>query len=443
MPSTFRPMATSKRSKKHTAASQQIGLFQIAEVPNTFRKAVQIVHSEPKAPMSMLQRKLSNVWLKNAVETEPDKDGWWSISVSQMNEHIGFDSKNQKYLHDSAHELMTIVFEWDVIAPARKKTLWKASVLFPEVEIESGVIRYQISGQLKERVLNPDLFALIDMNILRKLRRGPSIALYEFCVRFVKVNFTTPVEWEKLRDMIMGASSESASYEEYKYFRAKILKPCLAEINSQTELQIELLEPVKKGRKIHTLQFSVHVKHDDAIDVELPDEDTLEVVGEIIKIGVLQSEAKKLTKQYSLEAIKAAIAYTKANAKSNPPAFFRGALEKGWAQAEDVSIKASKPAKAPATTNNAATQLEDAFAAQRRVEAAEYFKELNPAECEELVDKYNGDQSTKALMVNLHGRTGQGALSKFYTWLANETWGAVTPDLLLDFARKEFMKKPA
>lgn len=437
-------MAISKKSlKKNAGSSQQIGLFQIAEVPNTFRKAVQIVHSEPKAPMSMLQRKLSNVWLKNAVENEPDKDGWWSISVSLMNDHIGFDSKNQKYLHDSAHELMTIVFEWDVIAPARKKTLWKASVLFPEVEIEAGVIRYQISGQLRERVLNPDLYALIDMNILRKLRRGPSIALYEFCVRFVKVNFTTPVEWEKLRDMILGASSESASYEEYKYFRAKILKPCLAEINSQTGLQIELLEPVKKGRKIHTLQFSVHNKNDDLTDTDLPDDDTLESIGEMIKLGVVQSEAKKFTKQHSQEAIKAAVMYTKAKAKTNPAAFFRGALEKGWAQAEDVEIKATKPSKAPSPQENTETQLEDAFAAQRRVEAAEYFKELNPAESEQLVAKYNAEQTTKSLMVNLNARTGQGALTKFYTWLATETWGIVTPELLLDFARKEFMKKPA
>lgn len=436
-------MIPRKSSKRSIAGSQQIGLFQVAEVPNTFRKAVQIVHSEPKAPMSMLQRKLSNVWLKNAVQTAPDPEGWWSIGVAEMMQHIDFDSKNSKYLYDSAHALMSIVFEWDVIAPSKNRSLWKASVLFPEVEIELGVIRYQISGQLKERVLNPEMYALLDLNIIRKLRRGPAIALYEFCIRFIKVTFSAVVEWEKLRNMIMGASADARSYEEYKYFKAKVLKPCIEEINSQTDIYIELLEPVKLGKKVHKLQFSIRYQNAETQSaIEQIDEKTLELVGEIINLGIPQTEAKKLGTKYSHDEITAALAYTKANAKSNPPAFFRSTLEKGWGLVEELPVKRSTEKEKLPLKNKVITpanNLEDAFAQQRRLDAVDYFKELNAAEASELVEKYNSEQTLKSLKVNLNGRTGQGAHSKFYTWLAIETWGEVTADMLLDFARTTFM----
>jgi hypothetical protein len=38
----------------------QISLFTSKETPDAFRKAVQILHSKPKEPLSLLQRKLAN-----------------------------------------------------------------------------------------------------------------------------------------------------------------------------------------------------------------------------------------------------------------------------------------------------------------------------------------------------------------------------------------------
>ena len=160
-------MDTKKNSRN--SESRQVGLFQATEIPNPYRKAVEVVHSQPKAPMSMLQRKLSNVWLKNAIQTEPDEDGWWSINVASMKNDIDFDSKNTRYLADSARQLMSMIFEWDVYGKGTTK--FKASVLFPEVEITGSEIRYQISSQMRKQVLNPSMFAIVDLTMIKKLKR--------------------------------------------------------------------------------------------------------------------------------------------------------------------------------------------------------------------------------------------------------------------------------
>ena len=155
----------------------QISLFSSSkDAPEPFRKAVQVLHSLPKAPISLLQRKVANAWLKNALETTPDEDGWFEMTAQELNADVGFDSKASAYMRETADRLMSIVFEWDVIAAPGKRTEWKKSVLFPEVEAKGGTIRYQFSNEMRKVLLNPEVYALIDMAVVRRFRRASSLA---------------------------------------------------------------------------------------------------------------------------------------------------------------------------------------------------------------------------------------------------------------------------
>ena len=188
-------MATKKNSPAPPSLDGQISLFNVRETPDAFRKAVQVVHSQPKSPLSLLQRKLGNAWLKHAIDSQPDDEGWWQLGIGQLAVTIGFDSNNRQYLRESAEALMRIVHEWDVLAPTAKRVQWKASVLFPEVEIENTLLRFQVSSQLLAQVRNPAVYAFIDESISRRFRRGPTFAIYQHCFRFVKVGKTSEVKW--------------------------------------------------------------------------------------------------------------------------------------------------------------------------------------------------------------------------------------------------------
>lgn len=435
-------MVTRKKDAQESE-KRQFGLFQAVEIPNPYRKAVEVVHSQPKAPMSMLQRKLSNVWLKNAIQTEPDQEGWWSINVAAMKNDIDFDSKNTRYLADSARQLMSIIFEWDVYG--KGPTKFKASVLFPEVEITSSVIKYQISSQMRKQVLNPSMFAIVDLTMIKKLKRAASIAIYENCVRFVNTGMTTVVEWERFRDMILGALSSGTSYEEYKYFKAKVLKPCIAEVNSETDITIELIEH-KRGKAVQNLQF--RVSRAESAEENPVNEAVMQMIGELVNLGVPQSEARRFAKQYKLDDLDAALKYTqrKIAEKSRkgepiitPGAYYRRALQEKWASTvEDVSAKKpmSKPApaKQDAYTENS---LEEALATRRRQEAQLYFQELDITEQEEFINRYNDQQPTAPLQIKKK-KNGKAAEAGFLNWLAKETWGEPSKDDLLAFAQEFF-----
>jgi hypothetical protein len=430
-------MAKAHESGKSAGEPQQ-ALFQLVEPPNAYRKAVQVVHSKPRAPMSLMQRKTSNAWLKNAVQTEPDEEGYWTISIAAMAKDIGFDSNNRAYLRESSLELMRIVFEWDVIAPMHKKgTTWKASVLFPDVEMRSDVMRYRISSQLRDQVLNPEIWAMIDMNHVRKFKRASSLALYEQCVRFEKVGRTTPVQWEHLRDIILGESAEAKIYQEYKFFKNRVLLPSIAEINSLSDIEVELVQN-KEGRKVTTLQFAVQKKSEYREENPV-DEEAMEAIGMVAKLGVPGSEAKKLAKQWSAKELRAAVEYTtkrmhekKGPKIENPAAYFRQALNNRWASVADAEVKRETVASAQPT---AANHLDDMYAAERMAESEKYFAELDAPDQDALIERYNQGQDLKGLKLSKE-KISKAASAAFFRWLANDTWGAPSTAQLLAFANK-------
>lgn len=422
-----------KRDPLVTRSPEQISLFSAPAPPDAFRKAVQVVHSKPKSPLSLLQRKLGNAWLKNAIENAPDGEGWWTLGIKALSTSVGFDSNNRQYLKESAEALMRIIFEWDVIAPTSKRVPWKASVLFPEVEIGSDIIRYQISAQMRERMTNPDIYALIDMNIVRKFRRASSLAIWEFCIRFEKVGRTAPVPWQKFRDMVLGESGDNKTYGEYKFFKSKVLNPAIAEINAASNHQISLLE-IKLGRRVDSVQFAV--ARDVPVELAPDNEDSIELLSELVKLGVPQSEAKRLVREQQHDALKDALQYTKLRTLDrkqtkieNPAAYFRHALTKRYAPTSDTS-----PLTAPAVAIAKPVDIKDAYAAYRAHEAERYFKELDPSDEDVMIQRYNSWQGVPAL--KLKKKAAKAAQTAFYRWLADETWGQPSTETLLAFAQQ-------
>lgn len=435
-------MAKRQTSASTSKSEGQITLFGGRETPDSFRKAVQVLHSKPQSPLTLLQRKLGNAWLKHAIESTPDEEGWWELSIVDLAEDIGFDSNNRQYLKESAEALMRIIFEWDVMAPVAKRAPWKASVMFPEVEIHPHKVRYQISAQMRDRMVNPEIYAMIDMNVVRRFRRASSLAIWEFCVRFEKLGRTAEVEWEKFRDMTLGESADNKTYQEYKYFKSKSLVPAIAEINAESDHTIALCEG-KIGKRVSVIWFDVTRKT--APQPGLEDERVVEIIGEIVKIGVPKSEASRMTKAHAVDEIRAALEYTKRRINDrklakleNPAAYFRQALANGYAAVEDATPATPKAGEAG---QGKPLDIREAFASHQNAQAEEYFDSLDTEDQASAIERYNAFQQTSTLQIKK--KPSRVAQMAFWRWLAKETWGEPTAEQLLSFAQEMLASKLA
>ena len=441
----------------------QASLFPTMELPNAYRKAVQVVHSIPLNNMTLVLRKMLNAWIKNAIDTEVDKDGYWSINIAEMASDLGFDSNNHQHLRQAAMELMKIVFEFDVLATQhaipklRKLTDWDAATLFPNVKQRSGKLLYQINHELQERVLQPKMYAMIDLNVIGRFKRSSSVAIYEHCVRFVNIGATTPVHWTVLRSIVLGRSEVPKTYEEFKHFNNKILRPSVVEMNALADINVEM-KLTKQGRQVTTVQFIVSRKNDLARqDMDPSNEEVMKAIGELVLFGLSQSDAKKMLRVYPAQRVLAALTYTKdriANKKSsvieNPAAYLRNAIARGYEASENLTLAGEMPNAqikrelsmqarpgGAAEKSSSQNKLVDAFMMKQSMDAQAYFNELGPADQDALVVRYNAQQEIRGFRVK-KGKPFKGAQSAFLRWLAQETWGQPTTEDLLEFAQTMF-----
>lgn len=239
-----------------------------------FNKPVEMVHSVAERSLTPVQARISNLLLRHVLLHEPDESGWYTIGMSELRHLLNFGSRNYTPLLTAAHALQGIKYEWDVLVNAqnqqavkegrpgpKNRTLQRTSVLFPEIEVKVSAMRFQVSRPVVDLVLKPDMYAALDLEVINRLRRTASIVLYEQIQRYVKLGATRRAPWETYRNMIMGSDSAFNPLIDYRRFKARVLTPAIAEIESQHPFfRITLNEHREKGSsRIADIAFGISV----------------------------------------------------------------------------------------------------------------------------------------------------------------------------------------
>lgn len=432
-------MASSTRAAKDT----QIALFQATDPPEPFKKAVQAVHIAPKSgAITLQQAKMFNALIKNAIaQNTEDQRLTFEYSLRNLIDDVGLNSNNRNYVKATINSLVGTVVNWDHLMPD-SRSIWKASGLLSGAEIDGSRLRYNFSDQIRELLLNPVMYALIDMRITRQFKRGHSLTLWENVVRYEGVGKTGRIPVKTFRELFLGQDSNKSSYREYKIFKSRILIPAMREVNEVTDHTVELIE-YKNGRSVSEVQFTITRKPGAKVEEDV-DPMTLQAV---TKLGVLPSEARRLISEYGQERVMGAIAYIRERmSKRNAPpvdnvgAYFRRALAEGWGGVQPAAGKAGSAADvvegAPGTAAASVLSpkdLKERYIAHRIPLAKGYFNELAVEDQTRLIDDYNESVSLKQLKISKTRKSSMLAEKSFFSWLAHTTWGEPSDSDLLQF----------
>jgi len=428
-------MASSSRAAKDT----QIALFQAAEPSEPFKKAVQAVHIAPKSgAITLQQAKMFNALIKNAIaQNTEDQRLTFEYSLRNLIDDVGLNSNNRNYVKATINSLVGTVVNWDHLMPD-SRSIWKASGLLSGAEIDGSRLRYNFSDQIRELILNPVMYALIDMRITRQFKRGHSLTLWENVVRYEGVGRTGRIPVKTFRELFLGQDSNKSSYREYKIFKSRILIPAMREVNEITDHTVELLE-YKNGRSVAEVQFTITRKPEAKTEEEV---DPV-VLQAVTKLGVLPSEARRLMTEYGSDRVQQALAYIKERmAKRNAPpvdnvgAYFRRTLAEGWGAVQAAVAQKAGVVNAngtPASGPRSPKDLKERYIAHRVPLAKEYFNELAVEDQTRLIDDYNDTVSLKQLKISKSRKSSTLAERSFFTWLGQATWGEPTDSDLLQF----------
>jgi len=329
------------------------------------KKNVAAIHISGK--LSLLQRKLSNVLLLNAYDSLTTR-ATHKIDARTLSLMIGYNSNDMATLKASLRSLAETVAEWDMLDQEGRQE-WGVSSLLSFAKLSGGICEYAYSPALAEKLHDPKVFALINLNIQRRFTSGHALALYENCYRFVRTGSTGWWSIELFR-RLMGVDG-SAYYESFKHLNAKIIKPSVSEVNKTSNI---LLTPEfrKMGRQVSEIRFKIKENPQLAM-LDIDDGEGVrqgDIYTRLLAVGVSDRLARQWIAEHGEDYVGEKLSYIEGRAGVSSPVKYLSAALRDDYQAETVQApSADVVAKMQARASEAAVAADMDAARARDVEA--------------------------------------------------------------------------
>ncbi|MDD9745396.1 MULTISPECIES: replication initiation protein [Marinovum] len=343
------------------------------------KKNVAAIHVSGK--LTLLQRKLSNVLLLNAYDHLVSRPKH-QIDARTLCMMVGYNSNDMETLKASLRSLAETTAEWDMLG-ADGQHEWGVSALLSYAKLKGGICEYAYSPALAEKLHDPKVFALINLNIQRRFTSGHALALYENCYRFVRTGSTGwwPID---LFRRLMGVDG-SAYYESFKHLNAKVIKPAVKEVNKTSNI---LLDPEfrKMGRQVSELRFRIRENPQLAM-LDIDDGEGVRqgpVYQGLLKVGVSDRLARQWIAEHGETYVAEKLAYLQGrDGVKSPVRYLTAALRDDYKVAPEPSPEAVKAAETRKMQASLAEQ--QAAARDAELEAARRKRAGRMARIRELV----------------------------------------------------------
>lgn len=249
-------------------------------LPREVRKHISAVHVSGN--LTSIERKMINVLLLNAFDhltTESE----FSLPVAVMCEMIGWgDSNNIGHLKESLRRITTTSVEFDVLYDStaeKKRPKWAVSAPISAATITDGICTYEYSKLMRQALANPEVYAIINLNVQKEFTGAYSLALYENCVRFRGTKSTGLISvdlWKKLLGVGVDGQGRpvASAYDQFKHFNLHVIQKAVKEINAVSDIYVTP-EYKREGRKVVAIKFQVEPNAQGSLTLIEPNQDAV------------------------------------------------------------------------------------------------------------------------------------------------------------------------
>ena len=338
------------------------------------KKHVGAIHV--KGALLLLQRKAANALLLNAYEELPDDSvKEHTVRVSELAAAIGYDSNDHETLKRTLEALVDLKVTWNLLDPDGQRE-WGVGSFLASARIKGGVCRYAYPAPLRELLYNPQIYARVNLAVQTRFSSGPALALYENCLRFLKVGTTGWIALDDWRGLLGVGDGQ---YPEYKRFRSKVLLPSVEQVNEHSDIRVQM-ETKREKRRVVALRFSVErgtlpdealavvidaaqeaAAQEDAKRGEAAADAGAEVRIRLVEFGLTEAQAADLTSEFAAERVDRNLSFVEAklaagDAVKNLAAYTVAAVRGDYERSDRAASRKRGDAKRKAAAQAAAAQ---------------------------------------------------------------------------------------
>ena len=289
--------------------------------------------------ITLQQRKAFNslLYIARNILKEKSTEHIFTVNIETIKRMSGIEATNNIQIKDSLENLNKIHIKYNILDKDKKET-WGVFSLVAGVEInKDGLIEFSFPHQIYRTLLRPDIYAILDLNIIKGLTSKHAIALYELARDYANAEIPE-ISIEDLRDLF---GIDNSQYKNNYDLKREVIDVAIKEINTKTDLYITYAL-IKSGRKIVSAKFTIIKKQPDIklLPVanskiknnpsETLSEEQKNILTKLLKTGILKAAAIDIIKSYPLENIKDQIEWLESRKPKDPAAMLIQAIKEEW-----------------------------------------------------------------------------------------------------------------
>jgi plasmid replication initiation protein len=195
---------------------------------------------------------------QNQLKNEPKKESF-EVSLQDIKRNMDIKSTNNQPLKKSLKNLADTSLELNIFNK-NKSTSWIYMSLLAYCEINDGTVIFDFNFKIRQMLLNPDMFSIFDILILKQFNSKYSTIIYEFIEDYKKVSIPT-MSIDEFKNLL---GLDKDKYKNFADLRIRIIEPAIKEIEAKTNILISY-ETTKRGRKVTHIKLRVSEKSRDML----------------------------------------------------------------------------------------------------------------------------------------------------------------------------------
>jgi len=315
--------------------------------------------------LSAIQRKIINSLIYTMQKNGPQDS--YNITFSTLKKFCNISMIGNNELKESLKGLADIKLEFNYLNKD-KNEVWDYMSLLSRVKIvpNEGNIVFEFPDFLRDKLINPRLYAPIDIILIAGFKSSYSIILYELLRDYLTSPSVPIMSIEDFKNLVGIKKNE---YKCFNDFKKRVLEVATKEVNEKTDIycHFELSKERGVGNKYSSIRFFVTKKTGDLtyekntelkpkqsglngdLFEKLETENKLIIPEEILKEipekykvkSLIDEIIKRISEGKAIDYIGLNLRYAFKKAKENPLYYAINALNKNYA-GFDIEIEAKK-----------------------------------------------------------------------------------------------------